>query len=201
MQNMVMIESAVRGLLYVNGQFCGPVDGAGQAFPAGGHAEIFVQLFPFGEGAPLAAEMILRAGRIVHLSPAESCFALQWPDGVIELELRPQAGSPSPEGAEDGERREAQGMLLHYLNLRLAGEERAASMLMHPQAACPDLSGYHAAVPLRFAPLAAEGMYDERAGLVTRLGENVARVDAALAASAPAGAGRRVIERIDVVRS
>lgn len=34
MRSMLHIQCAVRGLLTVNGQFCGPVDGGGQTFPA-----------------------------------------------------------------------------------------------------------------------------------------------------------------------
>ena len=34
MRCMLRIQCAVRGLLTVNGQFCGPVEGDGQTFPA-----------------------------------------------------------------------------------------------------------------------------------------------------------------------
>ena len=159
MVQMLMIESGVRGLLMVNGQFCGPVDGEGQAFPAGQSAEIYMQLFPFDESAaPLTAELRLREGRIERLEPRTRCFALVWPDGVIQLELRPQ-----------------------------------------DEVQAPDLSGYHAAVPLRFAPLAASERFDERAGLVRRIADNVAQVDAALAITSPAGQGRRLIERMEIL--
>ena len=41
----------------------------------------------------------------------------------------------------------------------------------------------------------------ERAGLLKRLAPNVARVDAALASTVPAGQGRRMIERVEIVRT
>ena len=33
MRCMLCIQCAIRGLLTINGQFCGPVDGEGQTFP------------------------------------------------------------------------------------------------------------------------------------------------------------------------
>ena len=196
MVRMLSIESGTRGLLMVNGQFCGPVDSEGQAFPAGRNAEIYLQLFPFDEpSAPLTAEMLLRDGRIERLEPRARCFALVWPDGVIQLELRPreQEGRAQTEQA-------AQSALLRYLMMKLAGQTQAEGLWMRPQdEAQVDLSAYHAAVPLRFAPAAASERFDERAGLVRRLAENVAQVDAALAITSPAGQGHRLIERMEIV--
>lgn len=198
MVQMLMIESGVRGLLMVNGQFCGPVDSEGQAFPAGESAEIYMQLFPFDESAaPLTAELRLRDGQVERLEPRTRCFALVWPDGVIQLELRPQTQQEENEPP----RQAASGTLLRYLTMRLTGEEQAQMLWMRPQdeAQAPDLSGYHAAVPLRFAPLAASERFDERAGLVRRTADNVAQVDAALAITSPAGQGRRLIERMEIL--
>lgn len=199
MIQMLMIESGVRGLLTVNGQFCGPVDGEGQAFPAGQSTEIYMQLFPFVESAaPLTAELRLREGRIERLEPRTRCFALVWPDGVIQLELRPQTQQEEkPAEAQHA----VSGTLLRYLTMRLADDPQAQMLWMRPQdeAQAPDLSGYHAAVPLRFAPLAASERFDERAGLVRRTADNVAQVDAALAITSPAGQGRRLIERMEIL--
>ena len=39
------------GLLTVNGQFCGPVDGGGQTFPAARDAEIFIEYMPLAQSA------------------------------------------------------------------------------------------------------------------------------------------------------
>ena len=197
MIRMLMIESGVRGLLTVNGQFCGPVDGEGQAFPAGRNAEIYLQLFPFDESCvPLTAEMQLREGRSALLEPRARCFALIWPDGVIQLELRPQAQREENRQTEQA----APNTLLRYLMMRLAGEEQAERLWMRPQDAVGvDLSAYHAAVPLRFAPVAASKRFDERAGLVRRVADNVAQVDAALAMTSPAGQGHRLIERMEII--
>ena len=198
MHRVLMIESGTRGLLMVNGQFCGPVDSEGQAFPAGQGAEIYIQLFPFdGASAPLTAEMLLRDGQIERLEPRACCFALIWPDGVIQLELRPQTQQEEPEPP----RQAASGTLLRYLTMRLAGDPQAGALWMRPQdeAQAPDLSAYHAAVPLRFAPTAASERFDERAGLVRRTADNVAQIDAALAVTSPAGQGHRLIERMEIL--
>ena len=72
-----MIESAARGVLMVNGCFCGPLDAQGQAFPASDNAEVYIQFFPFAQGSmPLTAALELRGGQIVRLEPEEACYAL-----------------------------------------------------------------------------------------------------------------------------
>ena len=192
-----MIQSASRGVLVVNGCFCGPVDGEGQAFPAGSDAEIYIQLFPFAQGsAPLTAALELRGGQIVRLEPEEACYALLWPDGIIQLELRP-LGAQTP--AEDAPQEQvSSGALLRYLTMRLAGDPQARVFLMNPQAE-PRLPAYDAVVPLRFAPMRAPARFDDRAGLVRRLAPNVARVDAALAVTSPAGQGHKLIEYIEII--
>ena len=88
--------------------------------------------------------------------------------------------------------------LLRYLTMRLAGDAGADALLMRAGAA-EGLPAYDAVVPLRFAPLHAPERFDERAGLVTRLAPNIARVNAALAVTVPTGQGRRMIERIEVM--
>ena len=82
--------------------------------------------------------------------------------------------------------------------MRLAGDAGADALLMRAGAA-ERLPAYDAVVPLRFAPLHAPERFDERAGLVTRLAPNIARVNAALAVTVPTGQGRRMIERIEVM--
>jgi len=91
MRKTLLIESAGDGVLVVNGQFCGPMEREGQAFPCGENEEVYIQLFPFGESMPLAAKLLLRGGKIATLVPQENCYALLWPDGIIQLELRMQA--------------------------------------------------------------------------------------------------------------
>jgi len=196
MHPVLFIQSAAAGVLVINGVFCGPLEGEGQAFPAGRDAEIYIQFFPFGQAAPLTAALRLAGGQIDRLSPQEHAYALLWPDGVIQIELRAEGGEDMP--AEDEPA--ADGVLLRYLCMRFAPDPQAQRLLLRPQDA-PDLSGYEAAVPLRFAPLDTSPRYDERAGLVRRLAPNVAAVDAALAMTVPVGQGMKRIEQIRIVRT
>lgn len=195
MYSTVYIQSAVRGVLMVNGTFCGPMEEEGQAFPAGRNAEIYIQLFPFGETPPLTAAMRLSRGRVESLAPAENAYALEWPDGVIQLELR---SAHTAQHGQDEQERVPAGTLLRFLSMLLAGDAQAKHLLMGTQE-LPDLSAYTAAIPMRFAPLYADPRYDERAGLLRRRAENVAAIDTALAATVPAGQGMRRIERIEIL--
>lgn len=199
MHRILLIESAVRGLLYVNGQFCGPLEGDGQAFPMGADAEVYIQLIPLDERAsPVTAELHMSGGHVARLSPGERCYALTWPDGIVQLELRPEG----TEGEGGEEATAAQSALLQYLSMRLAGDGRSMQMLLRPQETpAPELDGYEAVVPLRFAPLCAGELFDERAGLVRRVLQNAAVVDVMLAVTVPAGQGRRMIERMKLIRT
>lgn len=193
MHPVLYIQSGVKGVLAVNGVFCGPI-GEGQSFPAGRDAEIYIQLFPFGQALPMTAQLRLSGGRIERLFPEDRAFALLWPDGVIQLEL--SAGEEEPRG----EHQAADGVLLRYLSMRLALDPQAEMLMLRSQDA-PDVSEYESALPLRFAPTDADPRHDERAGLMRRLAENVAVVDAALARTVPVGPGMRRIERIEIVRT
>ena len=197
MRRMLMIESAAQGLLTVNGQFCGPLEGEGQAFPIGENAQAYIQFFPYDpQLRPLAAALELKAGEMVRLEPQSLCYALSWPDGMIQLELCPDGGK-----ADDREREDfAPNTLLRYLMLRLAGDAQAQRMLMRAQDEIA-IEGYEAAVPLRSGPAAAPAAYDERAGLVRRTAVNSAVVDAVLAATVPIGQGRKMIERMEIVKT
>ena len=200
MFEILRMESAVRGVLLVNGQFCGPLDGEGQSFPASPDAEVYVQLFPFDPSVrPLTAALRLCGGTVETLFPEKHAYALLWPDGIIQLELRP-ASDGGEEQTQGAAQTAAAGVLLRYLTLHLAGSPEADALLLRAQD-IPALPPYDAVVPLRFAPLTASERYDERAGLVRRLAPNVARVDAALAATVPAGRGMRLIERLTVMES
>lgn len=197
MHSTIYIQSEARGVLMVNGVFCGPMEAEGQAFPAGKNAEVYVQLFPFGETPPLTAAMRLSGGRVESLAPADSAYALEWPDGIIQLELRSASVAQS---AQETQERVPAGTLLRFLTMQLAGDAQAKHLLMGVQE-IPDLSAYAAAIPMRFAPLHADPRYDDRAGLLRRRAENVAAIDTALAATVPAGQGMRRIERIDILRT
>ncbi|MBR3796817.1 MAG: hypothetical protein IKK34_12450 [Clostridia bacterium] len=198
MNRTLLIESAMRGMLFVNGQFCGPMERDGQAFPLGQNAEIYVQLFPFGEATPLAVGLEMREGRLKNLYPKENAFALLWPDGIVQLELRMQIQEEQEQSAQ----RMEPDVLLRYLHLRLAGDPRA-SLLRAGQtdADAPDLSAYYAAVPMRFAGSDVPDGYALRAGLVRRTAENAACVDTALAQAIDGAQGRRLIGRVDIVQA
>jgi len=100
------------------------------------------------------------------------------------------------------EEQAAPNVLLRYLAMRLVGDEQARGLMMQQDVRnVPDLSEYHAAVPLRFAPQNVDMRFDMQAGLVRRVAPNVACVDAALAATVPIGQGRRLIERIEIIRT
>jgi len=198
MARMLRVECACEGLLTVNGQFCGPLEKDGQVFPMGEYAQAYLQFCAYhSQIKPLAAVLELRAGQIERLEPQNNCFALAWPDGVLQLELR-------PEGCEawQTQREEAivPNTLLRYLSMTMAGDERARQLLMRAQDGV-SFAGYETALPLRFAPLHAPHWANECAGLVRRTGSNAAVVDAVLAAVVPCGAGKKMIERLEIVRT
>jgi len=198
MRRVLYIESACRGLLTVNGQFCGPLEGEGQAFPMSAGAQVYIQFHPYGrEQTPLAAVLETRGGQLTRLEPQENCFALLWPDGVIQLELRLGDDDRAEKNAAE---HVTPDTLLRYLMMKMAGDERADQLLM-AGASGVDLGAYSAAVPLRFAPVDVPDRFDERAGLVRRILPNAAAVDAALACTVPAGQGKRMIERIEIRRT
>ena len=201
MRRILYIECGCEGLLTVNGQFCGPLESGGQAFPMGDYAQAYIQFTAYDPRVrPLAAVLELRDGRISRLEPQEHCYALVWPDGVIQLELRAQGDEA--QAAHAGEEAAAPDTLLRYLAMRLAGDGQARFLLMQQdERIAPDLSPYHAVVPLRFASALADDRFDMRAGLVRRAAPNIAVVDAALAATVPAGQGRKLIERIELIRT
>lgn len=198
MRCMLCIQCAIRGLLTINGQFCGPVDGEGQTFPTARDAEIFIEYMPLTENAkPMALELALEQGKVSRIEPAPHGYALIWPDGLIQLELRPEA----PDMPEAGETEQAApNVLLRYLTMRLAGDAGADALLMR---AVRRMAGPPMTRLCRFAlrRCMAPERFDERAGLVTRLAPNIARVNAALAVTVPTGQGRRMIERIEVMET
>lgn len=199
MRRMLYIESACVGLLTVNGQFCGPLEKEGQAFPMGDDAQAYVEFTAYDPDAgTMAAVLEMRNGRIVRLEPKERCFALVWPDGVVQLELRLREGVVQE--APFSDEAVMPNVLLRYLSLLLAGEPSAQQYLMRAQDGIA-LSGYEAVVPLRFAPVFASEQFDECAGLVRRTAANVAVIDAVLAATVPAGRGKKMIERMEIIRT
>ena len=139
MRCMIEMESAVRGLLWVNGQFCGPVDREGQTFPASENAEIFIQFFPLDiKTKPAALEMVLQNGSIARLEPETVGYALLWADGVIQLEIHPETDEQPDEQAQE---QAAQTVLLRYLSMRLAGQmRRRCSWSRMRRTDCPNMT-------------------------------------------------------------
>ena len=200
MHRALYIESRTPGLLYINGYFCGPLEGEAQSYPLGQNVQIYIQFFPYGCGAQaLAAAMRVEEAGITRLDPQDAAYALLWPDGIIQLELTP-AMAQEPEAMDTGWDGASSATLLRYLSAKLAGDRQAEALLMRPQDGV-DVSGYDAVVPLRFPPNHGSERYDERAGLVRRIAPNIACVDAALAATVPMGQGHRMIERIEIMRT
>ena len=200
MHRALYIESRTPGLLYINGYFCGPLEGEAQSYPLGQNVQIYIQFFPYGCGAQaLAAAMRVEEAGITRLDPQDAAYALLWPDGIIQLELTP-AMAQEPEAMDTGWDGASSATLLRYLSAKLAGDRQAEALLMRPQDGV-DVSGYDAVVPLRFPPNHVSERYDERAGLVRRIAPNVACVDAALAATVPVGQGHRMIERVEIMRT
>ena len=200
MHRALYIESRTPGLLYINGYFCGPLEGEAQSYPLGQNVQIYIQFFPYGCGAQaLAAAMRVEEAGITRLDPQDAAYALLWPDGIIQLELTP-AMAQEPEAMDTGWDGASSATLLRYLSAKLAGDRQAEARLMRPQDGV-DVSGYDAVVPLRFPPNHVSERYDERAGLVRRIAPNIACVDAALAATVPMGQGHRMIERIEIMRT
>ena len=198
MVRVLSIECACEGLLTVNGQFCGPLERDGQIFPMGKYAQAYIHFCAYhSQIKPLAAVLELRDGQIERLEPKDRCFALVWPDGIVQLELRPEG---CEEWMTQREETAAPNTLLRYLSLEMAGDVRAKQLLMRAQDGIL-LTNYEAALPLRFAPLRAPAWADECAGLVRRTGSNTAAVDAAVAAVVPCGQGKRMVERIEIIRT
>ena len=165
MHRALYIESRTPGLLYINGYFCGPLEGEAQSYPLGQNVQIYIQFFPYGCGAQaLAAAMRVEEAGITRLDPQDAAYALLWPDGIIQLELTP-AMAQEPEAMDTGWDGASSATLLRYLSAKLAGDRQAEALLMRPQDGV-DVSGYDAVVPLRFPPNHVSERYDERAGLV-----------------------------------
>ena len=97
MQTVLLIRSDEAGMVYLNGRLAGETDGEHPlALPVSPFGALFVELRPYSPGfLPLAVRLPLSHGAPVIEEPdPRMCIAL-WPDGVVELELAPQA-LPSP---------------------------------------------------------------------------------------------------------
>ena len=181
MRPVLRIESERDGVLLINGVFCGPI-GEGQTYPASRDTEIYLQVFPYGEEAPLTACLLLRGGRIETLTPQKSAYALMWPGGVMQVELR---GREREEGREASEEKREEATLYEKQPKDESRDNVLQSvltrMLAGKQAGDAQLAQYEAAVPLIAGRTETAIWANAQAGLLRREKENVAAVDTALA--------------------
>lgn len=85
---MLLIQSNTPGLLTLNGQFCGRVDDSPQSYLTHHSDRGYLFFTPFDDTRPsLTREIRIRDDQL--LPPDEGIYALQWPEGVCQLELRP----------------------------------------------------------------------------------------------------------------
>lgn len=85
---VLIIQCAQSGLLYINGAFCGELT-TPQMFPLRPDGRVYVEFRPLaGPAFPLAVALDVAGGQLQPTLP-KSAYAVQWPDALIELELRP----------------------------------------------------------------------------------------------------------------
>lgn len=109
---MLLIQSNTPGLLTLNGQFCGRVDDSPHTYLTHRDDRGYLAFMPYNDAyLPLVREIHLQDDQLSP--PDEGLYALQWPESVCQLELRPaprfavpaQASSPLPDGAQDVQKR------------------------------------------------------------------------------------------------
>ncbi len=117
---VLIVQCAQPGLLYVNGAFCGELSEP-QMLPVRPEGRVYVEFRALeGPAFPLAVALELREGRLVG-APPSSAYAVQWPDRVIELELRPVLLPKAPAPREPMATLPLGAVALHHQ--RLGGEE------------------------------------------------------------------------------
>lgn len=109
---MLLIQSHIPGLLTLNGQFCGRVDDSPHTYLTHRDDRGYLFFAPYDNAyLPLAREICIQNDRL--LAPEEGIYALQWPEGICQLELRPLPlaaadsadAAPWPEDAQDVRKR------------------------------------------------------------------------------------------------
>lgn len=85
MHPMLTVQ-APAGLLYLNGRFCGETGGSG--IPLTRDGVVYLEYRPLAKrGDGMAMRLDLKAGQVSG-GLVEGAYAVQWPGGLIELELR-----------------------------------------------------------------------------------------------------------------
>jgi len=117
---MLMVQCAQPGLLYVNGWFCGELTEP-YMLPVRPDGRVYVEFRALtGQAFPLAAALAFSNGLLSPPLPA-TVYAVQWPDRVTGLELR-----PVPVPGADAPREPLSSVTLGKVRLfhqRIGGEE------------------------------------------------------------------------------
>lgn len=93
MQTVLSIRSETAGVVYVNGRLAGEVDpDRSVTLPVSPFGALILEHRPFSAGfLPLTLRIPISQGAPLVASPPDArLFAALWPDGLIELELRPE---------------------------------------------------------------------------------------------------------------
>ncbi|MDL2206604.1 hypothetical protein LJC33_06830 [Eubacteriales bacterium OttesenSCG-928-N13] len=94
---MLIIHSAVPGMVYINGRFAGEADEEGAvSLPVSARGTLYIELRPLVPGfLPLARRIALSGGAVVPASVEgmRGMSLVQWPGGVLEAELSPEQTS------------------------------------------------------------------------------------------------------------
>jgi len=145
---VLIVQCAQPGLLYVNGWFCGELTEP-LMLPVRPEGRAYLEFRPLtGQAFPLAAALEFSGGMLLPPLPAP-VYAVQWPDRVIELELRP---TPLPEAGAPREPLSSLTLGKARLFHRRLGHEEAICTRHEPLFAVP--SGTR---DLRALPLPAGG--------------------------------------------
>jgi len=94
MHPVLMVQSPP-GLLYVNGRFCGEAEGS--CLPLARDGAAYVEYRPIGSTLEaVTLKLALKRGVLDEGLP-EGVYAVQWPNGLIEVELHGETAAVSPQ--------------------------------------------------------------------------------------------------------
>ena len=97
---MLLIQSNTPGLLTLNGQFCGRVDDSPHSYLTHRSDRGYLFFSPFDDArSSLTREIRVQDDQL--LPPDEGIYALQWHEGVCQLELRPSSRPGDAGPAQD----------------------------------------------------------------------------------------------------
>lgn len=100
MQPMLFVTSAIRGLFYLNGRLIGDMaPDRPLCLPASPGGALYVEFKPLEDGyLAMARCLVLAGGNLVHgsLRGQSGVCAVEWPGGLIEIELMPEPLPSAP---------------------------------------------------------------------------------------------------------